>query len=343
MVQKSQTTTWDVENRVNSGINYQPQLVQDFSHQQHDCWKVKMKIIFMWRCFLLHLRNVGRFLVTNENWSTKGAGIQVERGCGGDWGIMQPVRSISATFERGYGKLPKERGYGWILVFKVLSANCQRGHGRNLIPQKPVSWANWGLGGICNLGNGCQELSGDVGGICDLGSRIQDLSGDRGWNIRPVEKWKSSFYPWSTRIPATLVLWENEDTNLHVIENWYVKMKTTCRTSWDEHYPNLFHEDEDQVIHVKKIPCLWIPQRYDRHPTSHIIPRCVWTQMPGLQAIGTSLHAFRSHWSTPGAQFWVNNSQVVRVDLPKVIFSNPFEKCAYVKLDHENPRIRVNG
>ena len=64
------------------------------------------------------------------------------------------------------------------------------------------------LGGICNLGNGCQELSGDVGGICDLGSRIQDLSGDRGWNIRPVEnKWKSSFYPWSTRIPATLVLW----------------------------------------------------------------------------------------------------------------------------------------
>ena len=69
---------------------------------------------------------------------------------------MQPARSISATFERGYGKLPKERGYGWILVFKVLSA------------------------GICNLGNGCQELSGDVGGICDLGSRIQDLSGDRG-------------------------------------------------------------------------------------------------------------------------------------------------------------------
>ena len=68
--------------------------------------------------------------------------------------------------------------------------------------------AYWGLGGICNLGNGCQELSGDVGGICDLGSRIQDLSGDRGWNIRPVEnKWKSSFYPWSTRIPATLVLW----------------------------------------------------------------------------------------------------------------------------------------
>jgi len=80
-----------------------------------------------------------------KSWSTKGAGIQVERGCGGDWGIMQPARSISATFERGYGKLPKERGYGWILVFKVLSANCQRGHGRNLIPQKPVSWAKRGF------------------------------------------------------------------------------------------------------------------------------------------------------------------------------------------------------
>ena len=78
-------------------------------------------------------------------WSTKGAGIQVERGCGGDWGIMQPARSISATFERGYGKLPKDRGYGWILVLKVLSANCQRGHGRNLIPQKPVSWAERGF------------------------------------------------------------------------------------------------------------------------------------------------------------------------------------------------------
>ena len=34
MVQKSQTTTWDVSNPINNGINYQPQLVQDFSHQQ---------------------------------------------------------------------------------------------------------------------------------------------------------------------------------------------------------------------------------------------------------------------------------------------------------------------
>ncbi len=28
-------TTWDVQNLVNNGINYQPQLVQDFSHQQY--------------------------------------------------------------------------------------------------------------------------------------------------------------------------------------------------------------------------------------------------------------------------------------------------------------------
>ena len=62
-----------------------------------------------------------------KSWSTKGAGIQVERGCGGDWGIMQPARSISATFERGYGKLPKERGYGWILVFKVPTVSGDMG------------------------------------------------------------------------------------------------------------------------------------------------------------------------------------------------------------------------
>ena len=37
MVQKSQTTAWDVYNLVNSGINCQPQLVfsPDFSHQQY--------------------------------------------------------------------------------------------------------------------------------------------------------------------------------------------------------------------------------------------------------------------------------------------------------------------
>ena len=35
MVQKSQTTTWDVSNPVNNGINYQPQPVQDFAHQQY--------------------------------------------------------------------------------------------------------------------------------------------------------------------------------------------------------------------------------------------------------------------------------------------------------------------
>ncbi len=32
---KSQTTTWDVWNPINNGKNYQPQLVQDFSHQQY--------------------------------------------------------------------------------------------------------------------------------------------------------------------------------------------------------------------------------------------------------------------------------------------------------------------
>ena len=37
MVEKSQTTTWDgAKTLVNNGINYQPQLVQDFSHQQYD-------------------------------------------------------------------------------------------------------------------------------------------------------------------------------------------------------------------------------------------------------------------------------------------------------------------
>ena len=39
MVQKSQTTTWDVQNLVNNGINYQPQLVGEFTgflnHQQY--------------------------------------------------------------------------------------------------------------------------------------------------------------------------------------------------------------------------------------------------------------------------------------------------------------------
>ena len=32
---KSQTTTWDVWNPIDTGINYQPQLVQDFFHQQY--------------------------------------------------------------------------------------------------------------------------------------------------------------------------------------------------------------------------------------------------------------------------------------------------------------------
>ena len=35
MVQKSQTTTGMFKSAVNNGINYQPQLVQDFSHQQY--------------------------------------------------------------------------------------------------------------------------------------------------------------------------------------------------------------------------------------------------------------------------------------------------------------------
>ena len=32
---KSQTTTWDIKNPVNNGINYQPQLVQDFFREQY--------------------------------------------------------------------------------------------------------------------------------------------------------------------------------------------------------------------------------------------------------------------------------------------------------------------
>ena len=36
MVQKSgEKTTWDVRNPVNHGRSYQPQLVQDFFHQQY--------------------------------------------------------------------------------------------------------------------------------------------------------------------------------------------------------------------------------------------------------------------------------------------------------------------
>ncbi len=31
-------TTWDVKNLVNNGINYQPQQVQDFSHQQYHAY-----------------------------------------------------------------------------------------------------------------------------------------------------------------------------------------------------------------------------------------------------------------------------------------------------------------
>ena len=30
-----QLTTWDAQSPVNNGINYQPQLVQDFFHQQY--------------------------------------------------------------------------------------------------------------------------------------------------------------------------------------------------------------------------------------------------------------------------------------------------------------------
>ena len=34
---KKSCTTWDVQNLVNNGIDYQPQLVQDFFHQQYVC------------------------------------------------------------------------------------------------------------------------------------------------------------------------------------------------------------------------------------------------------------------------------------------------------------------
>ena len=157
------------------------------------------------KVFLAHSKSGSRDL---KFWSTKGAGIQVERGCGGDWGIMQPARSISATFERGYGKLPKERDTGGFWSSKCLVPTVSGDMGGIWYLKSQFHGLSGALGGICNLGNGCRELSGDVGGICDLGSRIQDLSGDRGWNIRPVEnKWKSSSYPWSTRSPATLVLW----------------------------------------------------------------------------------------------------------------------------------------
>ena len=37
---KSQTTSWDVQNPVNNGVNYQPQLVQDFSHQTVAGWNI---------------------------------------------------------------------------------------------------------------------------------------------------------------------------------------------------------------------------------------------------------------------------------------------------------------
>ena len=43
-------TTWDVWNLVNNGIiNYQPQLVQDFSHQQYGLWFGQV-IFFAWPC-----------------------------------------------------------------------------------------------------------------------------------------------------------------------------------------------------------------------------------------------------------------------------------------------------
>ena len=44
MVQKSQTTTfWMYKNLVNNGENYQPQLVQDFFHQQYDIGQKRTK------------------------------------------------------------------------------------------------------------------------------------------------------------------------------------------------------------------------------------------------------------------------------------------------------------
>ena len=35
LLEEIRLTTWDVQNPVNNGIKYQPQLVQDFFHQQY--------------------------------------------------------------------------------------------------------------------------------------------------------------------------------------------------------------------------------------------------------------------------------------------------------------------
>ena len=127
---------------------------------------------------------------------------------GGIGGSCSQLVPFQLPLSGDTGSFPKSGDTGGFWSSKCLVPTVSGDMGGIWYLKSQFHGLSGALGGICNLGNGCQELSGDVGGICDLGSRIQDLSGDRGWNIRPVEnKWKSSFYPWSTRIPATLVLW----------------------------------------------------------------------------------------------------------------------------------------
>ena len=117
-----------------------------------------------------------------------------------------------------------------------------------------------------------------------------------------------------------IFMWRIWDTSLE--EFWVISCdRWRWRHTFPRDWTRLFCEDEEHLPHFmrwtlsqflswrwrssdscEEKPCLLIPQRYDR--TSHI-PVCVcvcvrvWTQMPDLQAIGISLHAFRSHWSTP--------------------------------------------
>ena len=146
----------------------------------------------------------------NYEWvgQPKERGYRWSGDAGGIGGSCSQLFPFQLPLSGDTGSFPKSGDTGGFWSSKCLVPTVSGDMGGIWYLKSQFHGLSGALGGICNLGNGCQELSGDVGGICDLGSRIQDLSGDRGWNIRPVEnKWKSSFYPWSTRIPATLVLW----------------------------------------------------------------------------------------------------------------------------------------
>lgn len=88
-------------------------------------------------------------------------------------------------------------------------------------------------------------------------------------------------------------------------------------------------EESSDSCEVKTLPFdsskVWSPSHIPHHPTQCVCV-CVWTQMPGLQAIGTSLHAFRSHWSTPGAQAIGSTTRRWYELIYLVVFSNPFGK-----------------